>query len=321
MVTDKIINDFFTHSNLENFLVVDVGARNGFGWLENWYTKKSKIVGFEPNKLECEKLKKHITDASKQGIKFPKFKTYEYYDKIVWDKKGKLKFCEILNSPARSGVDLKPTKLLKKVFVDGENIETRINKHKVIIKQSICIDDFFNKKIIDYLKIDVEGGEIFVLHGSKKKLKNKEILFIKTEFMSNNFYKNSSNITNLIQFMKKFGYRLIDIDLNPYGYHRSSEKTLVNQNKDFLLGGDLNFIIDPDENFLSNEIKFRLGFVLVGAGFKQCGFELIKESSFLNDPEISSLKNQLLKVSVTRSLVKFYHSIPSRIFNFLNKIR
>jgi len=75
------------------------------------------------------------------------------------------------------------------------------------------------------------------------------------------------------------------------------------------------------ENFLSNEIKFRLGFVIFGASFKQCGFKLIKESNFLNDSEISSLKNQLLKVSVTRSLVKFYHSVPSRIFNFLNKIR
>ena len=139
--------------------------------------------------------------------------------------------------------------------------------------------------------------------------------------MSNNFYKNSSNITNLIQFMKKFGYRLIDIDLNPYGYHRSSEKTLINENKDFLLGGDLYFIIDPEENFLSNEIKFRLGLVLLGAGFKQCGFELIKESSFLNDSEISSLKEQLLKVPVIRILSKLYHSLPAKIFNFLNKIR
>ncbi len=177
MSSKKTIKKFFTHLNLEKFFVVDVVARNGFSWLENWYTQKSKIVGFEPNKLECEKLKKHITDASKQGIEFPKFKTYEYHDKIVWEKKGKLKFCEILNSPGSSGVDLKPTKLLKKVFVDGKNIETRINKHKVIFKQSICIDDFFNKKIIDYLKIDIEGGEIFVLNGSKKKTKEQRNYF------------------------------------------------------------------------------------------------------------------------------------------------
>lgn len=321
MINKKIIDKFFTNLNLENFLVVDVGARNGFSWLEEWYTLKSKIVGFEPNKTEYEKLKKNITDASKEGIKFPIFKIYEYHDKVVWEKKGKLKFCQILNSPGSSGVDLKPTKLLKKVFVNGKNIETKINKHKVIYKQSINIDNFFEEEIIDFLKIDIEGGEIFVLNGSKKKLKNKQILFIKTEFMSNNFYRNSSNICNLITFMNKYGYRLISIDLNPFGYHRSSEKILITENKDFLLGGDLNFIIDPEKNLLSDKIKFRLGLVLIGAGFKQCGFELIKESYFLNALEIISLKDQLLKVSVMRSLSKFYHSIPSRIINFLNKIR
>ena len=55
--------------------------------------------------------------------------------------------------------------------------------------------------LIDFLKIDVEGGELNVLEGSTNKLENKEILFIQTEFMANNYYQNSSLIDIQISYL------------------------------------------------------------------------------------------------------------------------
>ena len=50
---DKLINKFYQ----DDFLVVDVGARNGMRLLPNWYSKKSNLVGFEPHEGELKKLK------------------------------------------------------------------------------------------------------------------------------------------------------------------------------------------------------------------------------------------------------------------------
>ena len=315
---ERILKKFIQSSSLDHFLVVDVGARNGFPWLKEWYSKNSKIIGFEPNKTEYNKLVKKKTDAQVLGLKFPKFQKYLYYDKVVWEKNGKFNFYQT-NAPGRSAVDLKPNTLSKKIFVNGEKFDEPIKNSKIISKESICIDSFFKKKIIDYLKVDVEGSEIFVLNGSKNKFKNKEILFIRTEFMSNNFYKNSSNIQRQIDYMIKFGYRLVDINVNPIGHHRSNKKIFENENKDFLLGGDLYFSIDPDLNNLSEEKKLRLGLVLIASDFKQCGYELIEESKLFNINDLKIIKKELLKTTFLKNTMKIYHSIPTKIYNLLNR--
>ena len=51
--------------NKINPTIVDVGARNGMFLLPKEYCRVSDLIGFEPNKVEYEKLIKNNTDAKK----------------------------------------------------------------------------------------------------------------------------------------------------------------------------------------------------------------------------------------------------------------
>ena len=57
-----------------NLNVVDVGARNGMFLLPEEYSKLSHLIGFEPNKIEYEKLSKSKMDSlkSSQKVEFKK---------------------------------------------------------------------------------------------------------------------------------------------------------------------------------------------------------------------------------------------------------
>ena len=184
---DKLINRFYQ----DDFLIVDVGARNGMRLLPNWYSKKSNLVGFEPHEGELKKLKEKKTSAILKWGDVHKFKSELYLGDVVWSYDGNVEFHET-EWAGRSAVKMEFNKIANKIFYNSQNFKNNAETLKINKLKSIKLDTYFNTKLIDFLKIDVEGGEIKVIEGSSNKLDNKEILFIQTEFMANDYYQNSS---------------------------------------------------------------------------------------------------------------------------------
>src|SRR4029077_16707740 len=64
--------------------VIDLGARNGMYHVPASYARRSKLLGFEPNPKEYEKLTSCTTDMNKTGQVAPAFKRAEYHPFAVW---------------------------------------------------------------------------------------------------------------------------------------------------------------------------------------------------------------------------------------------
>lgn len=300
-------------SNFKDFpLVFDVGARNGFALLPEWYTQNSELIGFEPNLKELEKLKNNTTDANKLNLKFPSFLKKNYFGEVVWNTEGYVNFHETIG-PARSCVDLKYKDQFKKFFINNIPVVEEIKKSTVIKKKSITIDSFLSNRIVDFLKVDVEGGEKFVLEGATRKLKKKEVLCIKSEFMTHALYEYSSIISQQQSFLNNMGYRLVDITHEQPRYTRGNKFDFPNDKK-LMLSGDLIFILDPDLNSIDKETKARLGFIMIGLGYKEFGFLLINESKLFTKNKILKIERYLKMVSLKRKLYEAYLSFPKKIF-------
>ncbi len=143
----------------EEKIFFDVGANVGiYSLLLHKKFKNAKIYAFEPSKKTFETLLK----------KTNKIKNIKSYNLGLGIKKGKK---TLYYDPSESSTATLHNRKIK--YNKGERIE--INK-----LDSFC--KIHNIKRINFLKMDVEGSELFVLKGAKNMLKNKKIDFIQLEF-------------------------------------------------------------------------------------------------------------------------------------------
>lgn len=177
------------------FNIIDIGAKEDIGeTLKIIPENQLNIYGFEPNKIEFEKLIK----------KFPQRK---YFNIGVFNNK-KNKKLYVTKEPAASSF-FKPNN--KNKIYEKINWENR----KIVKITNIKCDklDSFSKiiKEIDFLKIDTQGSEYQILEGAKKVLNSNSPLVL-TETWSTEIYKNINLFDEIIFLMKKMKYRVLDID-------------------------------------------------------------------------------------------------------------
>lgn len=144
---------------------------------------------FEPNTTLCK-------DLLKRG--------YKAFELVLQDEVSGRKFyrcagnADELSSTYRRGVfDLKDAK----IDVIDE------------IKQGVTVDFFCtNNEIpfIDFLKIDVEGAELDVLHGAKKMLSEKKITFLQVEY-GGTYPDAGITFLQVIEFVNQFGYSVYEL--------------------------------------------------------------------------------------------------------------
>lgn len=100
---------------------------------------------------------------------------------------------------------------MQTVYITKLRVLILFNKVKDIIYKKeklncITLDSFIKKrKIIDILKIDVEGSELNVLKGCKKNIKNVKVILI--EILHHDLIKNYSK-NDIFRFLKNNGFRL-----------------------------------------------------------------------------------------------------------------
>jgi FkbM family methyltransferase len=199
----SVANNYYNFSNIikkklndKKILALDVGAQGGFN-SDNFFAKKYNIffepILVEPIKSEAKKLNVNNKYVIEGGI---------------WSKQTKKKIY-ILNNRLGSSSMYRPDPssfnvhgIKKKDYKDyeiTESIEIDCNSLDVSLK-NLKIDK------LDYLKVDTQGAELEILNG----IGAYRPLLIKIEAHIFSMYKEVQNWTELLNYLHKLNYIVID---------------------------------------------------------------------------------------------------------------
>lgn len=189
---EKEISQFVIDNICEGDNIVDVGANIGFFTL-----LFGKIVGetgyvyaFEPELNNFKLLKQNVNEN--------KFHNIEIIQKVVSEKKGKIKFV------------IEDTSVSHYVVSDLNQPD---KKNNIIELDSVTLDNYITKPI-KLIKIDVEGHEIKVLNGMKSLIKQNKDLSLIIEF--NIFTQRRAGYTgnDLFAFIEELGFDIFHMGDN-----------------------------------------------------------------------------------------------------------
>ena len=170
--------------------IIDIGAMS-FENVDETYTKLLKrsvatVVGFEPVATECDKL-----NAASDG-------THIYLPYCIGDgSPGVFHEC---NYSMTSSLYEPNTALLEK-FQNLEEYVRVVRKEQV---KTYRLDDIPEVAGADYIKVDVQGGEVEVFAGATELLKG--IVAIETEVEFVPLYKNQPLFAEVDQLLRKNGF-------------------------------------------------------------------------------------------------------------------
>jgi len=139
------------------------------------------------------------------------------------DKSGETEFHFVKNAPAYSGIQKRKYAVQDP---DIEKLNVKVEKLDEVIPENIEIN---------FIKIDVEGGEFDVLKGGKKLLENhKPLLIFEFGKGASDFYNVSP--TDLFKFLNNLNYSLFTLDnfvnQNP-PYSQESFEKAYEKNKEY----------------------------------------------------------------------------------------
>ena len=171
-INQRKITNFLKFILKKNFnIALDVGAHHGetiLNLINNFNIKK--IYAFEASKINFLELKKQLKNITTKT-------EIVLINNGVGDKEGfqNIKQTEESSSSTYSDIDENSSYFKKKKFF-------LYNKKKYFMNEETkltTLNNFFNKnklKNVDYLKIDTEGYEFFVLKGFDKYIKNVKVV-------------------------------------------------------------------------------------------------------------------------------------------------
>ena len=150
---------------LPTIRIVDVGAMS-LGEGKDPYARLMRavpceLIGFEPVAAECERLNR----AARPGCR--------YLPHAVGD--GSAQVFHECSAPMTSSL-LEPDAALLGMFHGLAEVTRVVDRRPV---QTVRLDDIAETAGADYLKLDVQGGELMVLQGAAERLR--ELLVVHTE--------------------------------------------------------------------------------------------------------------------------------------------
>ena len=247
MSIPNFLRSFFSTKNIaflpivplcRNIRLLDIGARDGVGW--PWCTAPNNILDVilvEPDPVEAKALEKQG-----QGKVIPY---------ALWNKETELTL-NINNSPGTSSVFESNMPFLQQ-FDDAQRF---IAKDKITIKTKTIDGLAKNNEIstIDFVKIDVQGGELAILQGGENFFK-KNIVGLEVEVEFAPMYKNQPLFSDIDIFVReKLGLELWDIRKTYWKYkHQKYQAPL----KGRLIFGDALYLrpVSTLDNWLSTMDK------------------------------------------------------------------
>jgi FkbM family methyltransferase len=181
----------------EPLAVVDVGCRWGFA--ETWEDlgDRCKIVGFEPDAVECERLAEHYRDRPWVRI-VPHALGAVQKDATLYITREPA--CSSVYPPIDDVVDRHP-RLEPQRMVRGEPIE-------LITMDDWCADTAFEH--VDAIKLDTQGSELDILRGAKRTLETVSVVQTEVEF--NPMYAGQPLFGDVDRFLREQGFVLWHLD-------------------------------------------------------------------------------------------------------------
>lgn len=191
----------------DEFMLVDVGASGGIDQFWRQLEPVLKAVGFEPLVSEVHRL-----NSIEKNDKI------KYIDGWVTCK-DKAVLAGVNGEGYATNMSFAQTSAVKASEVMNLNyIETYFNSGEAVIHsdQRFTLDDYCsnaNLNNVDFLKIDTDGHDYFVLRGAEQMLASADVLGIQVECQLHGSLHPQANLfSNIDLFLRGMGYTLFDLD-------------------------------------------------------------------------------------------------------------
>ena len=171
--------------------LVDIGAAGEI--MPRWkrIEKKLNYHGFEPD----ERSRKSLLNKPNVCL------SYTIHDKIVGDHNSN-SFLNLCLTPTNSSTYI-PNKSFNKLFPDKERFDIVDS-----IELPTTTLDLLNLKEIDFIKLDIQGGELNAIKGAKESLKKVIALEVEIEFLP--IYKDQPLFNDINLYLQKNEFEFID---------------------------------------------------------------------------------------------------------------
>ena len=205
---DEAFEAIYQHDPL---VLVDVGARGGLK--SNWLPARRhlRVVGFEPDPKEFERLRQRpdVKDGSTVLV-----------DSAVHNRKGPARF-HLAQDRGLSSI-FEPAHEFLAAFPEAGRFET-------VAVQDVSadtLDDLLparNIHAVDFLKADTQGSELFVLQGAARLL-GSSIVGVEVEVEFTPIYRDQPLFADVDAYLRGLGFHLFD--LRPVYWKRAAGRNV-----------------------------------------------------------------------------------------------
>lgn len=202
---EPLFNKYYSKFPL---ILVDVGASGGFTSSWKPALKYSQVIGFEPDEREYENLEKRAG----QNIK--------YLKAFLYSEAREIKFH--LNRKQMTSSMFRPNGIFLRQFPETERLDVF---SEIMLKTDTLDHQLEVNKIrdVDFIKIDTEGSEFFILQGAVDAMRRGIFGFeIEVEYAS--LHEGQPQFSDVDTFMKKQNFYLFD--LKNYYWKRTEGRRL-----------------------------------------------------------------------------------------------
>tara|TARA_B100000989_G_C19532840_1_gene471116 strand:+ start:4333 stop:5289 length:957 start_codon:yes stop_codon:yes gene_type:complete len=277
---NKYLINFFKNNFQENLIsYIDIGAAE---YLSKRWKKINKYVayyGFEPDERSHTFLKDNYSLKDNNFI----------YSYGLWSFDGLIEI-NLCKEPKVSSF-FEPNSSIVNLFPSSERFKI-VSKDKVKVKKF----DSTNINVKDFVKLDIQGGELEVLKGSENSMPEIMAMEIEVEFVE--LYKNQPLFNDIQQYLRLNNFEFIDfISLNRW------ER---NQYNGFgqLIFADALFMKMPEylikNNFDEKKLKKYLGICILYNKY-DLGFKLI-------NLYYQKYKKNLIDINIFKKMNKKYNN-------------
>ena len=189
-IHEKMLTNLIKKEIHSGDVVLDIGAHIGYYTLQfaNLVGSTGKVYAFEPEPKNFELLKKNVQINKHDNVVL--------IQKIVSDKDGIVEF------------------FISKFDSIGNKLFKSDESGSSIKVGSTTLDEYFkdSKEKIDFIKMDIQGGEGKAILGMKNLLKENKNLKIIQEWWPDALKQNHANPEDHLKFLRHIGYKFYEID-------------------------------------------------------------------------------------------------------------
>lgn len=167
---------------------VDAGANIGYFTLlmAKIVGEKGTVHAFEPDNANFKLMQKNV--------KLNNYRNVRMNESAVSDKNGHLTFYLSASNPQ-----------------DHRIIEDSAEKRDTYKVPSVTLDSYFQKKKLDFIKMDIQGAELMALEGGERLLKSQKPILV-LEYWPYGIYQAGRKPQEFFTFLEKNEYHIQQID-------------------------------------------------------------------------------------------------------------